>query len=58
MTFKEIQIGQVFFENETGEYHLKTSDKQSAVIDKNKKYYYTCEFEPTHPVELEENFFN
>jgi hypothetical protein len=57
MLFKDIKIGDVFFENETGEFHLKLSDKESVIVDRDRNQYDQCEFKPDHEVELEDNFF-
>jgi len=51
MKFKDVKINEIFFENKTGEFHLKLSDKETVVVGEDGKQYYKCEFRPNHPVE-------
>ena len=59
MKFKDVAIGQIFFEGETGEYYIKKSEKSSwvYVIDEDHEYLdrdgqpMQCEFPPNHQVE-------
>lgn len=59
--FSDIAIGQVFFENVTGEYYVKMSASSAFVYDigklcvyKDQNGYIECHFDPTHSVEVEE----
>ena len=60
--FSNIEINQIFFESETGEYYSKVSDTEAHVFDMNHNTIYVdskgagiaCMFPPNHPVELED----
>ena len=59
MKFGEIEVGQVFFENQTGEYYVKKSEKSAWVYVIGDDHVFfdgdgqpmQCEFPPNHEVE-------
>lgn len=58
-TFDQIPVGAVFFEDDTGEYYIKKSEKSACVyvVDEDHEYLdhdgqpMQCEFPPNHQVE-------
>lgn len=58
MKFKDVSIGQVFFEDQTGEYYIKVSDTDSHVYDVSEDCVHmvgtepiTCIFPQDHEID-------